>query len=73
MKFRGIIPETRKISYEMVLMTPEGYRAAHGYYKSYAEARQKAETLLEDYPRCTCRIYRYQTWDADPVMVEVLR
>lgn len=60
-------------SFEYVLMSYEGHRLAHGYVRSLELARTKAENLLEDYPRCTCRIYRYQTWDADPVIVEVLR
>lgn len=62
-----------KPSFEYVLMSTEGHRLAHGYAGSLELARTKAENLLEDYPRCTCRIYRYQTWDAEPVIVEVLR
>ena len=62
-----------KPSFEYVLMSIEGHRLAYGYVRSLEMAQTKAENLLEDYPQCTCRIYRYQTWDADPVIVEVLR
>ena len=61
------------MSYEMIVMSPEGYRLGHAYTKSLSAARQKAANILEDYPRCICRIYSYRSINADPVLVEVIR
>lgn len=61
------------MSYEVVVMSPEGFRVGHAYTRSLSQARQKAANILEDYPRCICRIYSYQTVNADPVLVEVIR
>lgn len=61
------------MSYEVVVMSPEGHRVGHAYTRSLSQARQKAANILEDYPRCICRIYSYQTVNADPVLVEVIR
>ncbi len=61
------------MSYEVIIMSPEGYRLGHAYTKSLSKARQKAAIILEDYPRYICRIYSYTSINADPVLVEVVR
>ena len=61
------------MSYELIVMSPEGYRVGHAFMKSLSKARQKAANILEDYPRCFCRIYSYQSLNAEPVLVEVIR
>lgn len=61
------------MSYELIVMSPEGYRLGHAFTKSLSYARQKAANILEDYPRCFCRIYSYQSLNADPVLVEVVK
>lgn len=61
------------MSYELIVMSPEGYRLGHAYTKSLSLARQKAATILQDYPRCICRIYSYTSINADPVLVEVMK
>lgn len=60
------------MSYELIVMSPEGYRLGHAYTKSLQKARQKAAIILEDYPRYICRIYSYTNINADPVLVEVI-
>lgn len=61
------------MSYEVIIMSPEGYRVGHSYTRSLSEARQKAANILEEYPRYICRIYSYTSINADPVLVEVVR
>lgn len=61
------------MSYELIVMSPEGYRLGHSFTRSLARARQQAANILLDYPRCFCRIYSYQSLNSDPVLVEVLR
>lgn len=61
------------MSYEMIIMSPEGYRLGYFFTKSLFKARQKAANILEDYPRCFCRIYSYRSLNAEPVLVEVIR
>lgn len=61
------------MSYEMIIMSPEGHRLGYYITKSLTKARQKAANILLDYPRCFCRIYSYRTLNADPVLVEVIR
>ena len=61
------------MSYELIIMSPEGYRLGDAYTKSLTKARQKAANILQDYPRCICRIYSYRNLTADPVLVEVIR
>ena len=61
------------MSYELIVMSPEGYRVGHAFMKSLSRARQKAAIILEDYPRYICRIYSYTSINADPVLVEVIR
>lgn len=60
------------MNYEVIIMSPEGYRLGYAFTKSLSKARQKAANILEDYPRCFCRIYSYQSLNADPVLVEVV-
>lgn len=62
-----------KTMYEYVVMSPEGWRVGSGWTDSIEEARHKCRILLEDYPPCSCRIYRYPAPDADPVLAEVVR
>lgn len=61
------------MSYEMIIMSPEGHRLGYFFTKSLTKARLKAAIILEDYPRCFCRIYSYQSLNADPVLVEVIK
>ena len=61
------------MSYELIIMSPEGYRVGHSFTRSLAKARQKAAIILEDYPRYICRIYSYTSINADPVLVEVVK
>ena len=61
------------MSYEVIIMSPEGYRVGHSFTRSLSKARQKAANILEDYPRYICRIYSYQSLTADPVLVEVIK
>ena len=61
------------MSYELIVLSPEGYRLGHAFTKSLSYARQRAANILLDYPRCFCRIYSYQSLNADPVLVEVIR
>lgn len=61
------------MSYEVIIMSPEGYRVGYVYTRSLSKARQKAANILEDYPRYICRIYSYTSINADPVLVEVIR
>ena len=61
------------MTYEMIIMSPEGYRLGHSFTRSLAKARQQAANILLDYPRCFCRIYSYRTLNADPVLVEVVK
>ena len=61
------------MSYEVIIMSPEGYRVGHSYTRSLSKARQKAANILADYPRYICRIYSYTSINADPVLVEVVR
>lgn len=60
------------MSYELIVMSPEGYRVGYAYTRSLSKARQKAAIILEDYPRYICRIYSYTSINADPVLVEVV-
>ena len=60
------------MSYEVIIMSPEGYRVGYAYTRSLSKARQKAAIILEDYPRYICRIYSYTSIHADPVLVEVI-
>lgn len=61
------------MSYELIVMSPEGYRVGYAFMKSLSKARQKAANILQDYPRYICRIYSYTSINADPVLVEVIR
>ena len=61
------------MSYELIVMSPEGHRVGHAFMKSLSKARQKAANILQDYPRFICRIYSYQSLSADPVLVEVVK
>ncbi len=61
------------MTYEMIIMSPEGYRVGHSYTRSLYTARQKAANILEDYPRYICRIYSYTSITSDPVLVEVVK
>lgn len=60
------------MSYEVIIMSPEGHRVGYAYTRSLSKARQKAANILEDYPRYICRIYSYTNINADPVLVEVI-
>lgn len=61
------------MTYEVIIMSPEGYRVGYAFMKSLSKARQKAANILQDYPRYICRIYSYRTLTADPVLVEVVK
>jgi len=61
------------MSYEVIIMSPEGYCVGRSLTRSLSKARQKAAIILEDYPRYICRIYSYTSLTADPVLVEVVR
>lgn len=61
------------MTYEMIIISPEGYRVGVSYTRSLSKARQKAANILEDYPRYICRIYSYTSINADPVLVEVVK
>lgn len=61
------------MTYELIMMDPEGHRLACKYSRNPALLREKALALLEDYPRCFCRLYAYKDFKSEPIRVEVIR